>query len=51
MARMSGETGAEMYYPGFLTGRYCGVSGDPICSCFLLDDARHRLRCAHGMRK
>ena len=51
MARMSGETGAEMCYPGFLTGRDCGVRGGPICSCFLLDDARHRLRCAHGMRK
>ena len=36
-------------YPGFLTGRDCGVRGGPICSFLLLDDARHRLWCAHGI--
>ena len=30
-------------------GRDCGVSGGPICSYFLLDDAGHRLRYAHGI--
>ena len=37
--------------PRVLTGRYCGFSGGPIWSCFLLDDAGHRLQRAHGMRK
>ena len=36
-------------YPGLLTGRYYGVRSGPICSCFLLDDARYRLRYVNGI--
>ena len=37
--------------PRILTGRCCAFSGGLICSVVLLDDARHRLRCAHGILK